>query len=262
MSAVGALVTHSGALSRRSILGIFRQPQVVFPSIFFPLFFAALNSAAFDRTTNLPGFPEVESFLQFLLPATIMQGVLFGSTSAGNEMAIDIQNGFFDRLIASPVSRTSILVGRLAGAGVLGVLQTIAFIVILWPFGADVRGGWSAVVVLCICGGLIAMGIGGFGLALALKSGSAEAVQGSFPLVFILLFMSSAFFPRQLMEGWYKAVASNNPLSWLIEALREQVITGFDAGEAVKAVLICIAVLVLSVAISGRQLRKRLAQAA
>ena len=106
------------------------------------------------------------------------------------------------------------------------------------------------------------MGIGGFGLALALKSGSAEAVQGSFPLVFILLFMSSAFFPRQLMEGWYKAVATNNPLSWLIEALRHQVIVGFDVSEAAKAIGIAIAVCVVSVAVSGRQLRRRLAQAA
>ena len=257
-----ALARHSGALSRRSILGIYRQPQVIFPSIFFPLFFAALNSAAFDRTTNRPGFPPVESFLQFLLPATIMQGVLFGSTSAGNEMAIDIQNGFFDRLIASPVSRTSILVGRLAGAGVLGVVQTIVFILILWPFGADVRGGFSAMAVLCVVGGLMGMGIGGFGLALALRSGSAEAVQGSFPLVFILLFMSSAFFPRQLMEGWYKAVASNNPLSWLIEALRHQVIIGFDVSEAAKAIAIAVGVCVLSMLLAGRQLRRRLAMAA
>jgi len=257
-----ALASHSAALSRRSILGIFRQPQVVFPSVFFPLFFAALNSAAFDRTTNLPGFPPVESFLQFLLPATIMQGVLFGSTSAGNEMAIDIQNGFFDRLLASPVSRTSILIGRLAGAGVLGVLQTILFILILWPFGADVRGGPAAMVVLCITGGLMGMGIGGFGLALALRSGSAEAVQNSFPLVFICLFMSSAFFPRQLMDGWYKAVASNNPLSWLIEALRHQVVVGFDGSEAVKAIGIALAVCVLSMTIAGRQLRRRLALAA
>jgi ABC-2 type transport system permease protein len=257
-----ALASHSAALSRRSILGLFRQPQVVFPSIFFPLFFAALNSAAFDRTTNLPGFPPVESFLQFLLPATIMQGVLFGSTSAGNEMAIDIQNGFFDRLVASPVSRTSILVGRLAGAGVLGVIQAVAFILILWPFGADVRGGWSGALVLCLTGGLLAMGIGGFGLALALRTGSAEAVQGAFPLIFISLFMSSAFFPRQLMEGWYKAVASNNPLSWMVEALRHQVIIGFDGSEAVKAIAIAAATCIISVGIAGRALRARLAQSA
>jgi ABC-2 type transport system permease protein len=257
-----ALASHSAALSRRSILGIFRQPQVIFPSMFFPLFFAALNSAAFDRTTNLPGFPPVESFLQFLLPATIMQGVLFGSTSAGNEMAVDIQNGFFDRLLASPVSRTSILIGRLAGAGALGVLQTLVFMAVLWPFSADVRGGPAAMVVLCVTGGLMAMGVGGLGLALALRSGSAEAVQNSFPLVFISLFMSSAFFPRQLMEGWYKAVASNNPLSWLIEALRHQVVVGFDAGEAATAIGIALAVCGLSMVVAGGQLRRRLAMAA
>ncbi len=65
------------ALSRRSIITTVRQPTSIIPSLIFPLFFMALSSAAFDRTTQLPGFPEVDSFMQFVIATTILQGTLF-----------------------------------------------------------------------------------------------------------------------------------------------------------------------------------------
>ena len=94
---------------------------------------AAVNAAAFNRSTTLSGFPEVDSFLDFLLPAVIMQGVLFGGVAGGNELAVDIEDGFFERLMASPVWRPSILVGRLAGSAVLGGFQAVFFTALLTP---------------------------------------------------------------------------------------------------------------------------------
>jgi ABC-2 type transport system permease protein len=250
------------ALSRRAVVGLLRQPQVVFPSLFFPLFFTALNSAAFERATNLPQFPAVDSFLDFLLPATILQGVIFGATSAGVEMATDVANGFFDRLLTSPVSRTSILVGRLAGAAVLGACQALLFVLVLLPFGASVRGGPAGLAVLVLVAMLLGIGIGGFGVAMGLRTGSAEAVQGSFPLLFVLMFTSSAFFPRELMTGWYHDVASINPVSWMVEGLRDLVIEPFAVAPALRAIVVAAGLGVLTVSLSLVQLRRRLREAA
>lgn len=258
----GHPLAQAAVLWRRSILAVLRQPQVLFPSLFFPLFFTALNSAAFDRTTRIPGFPPVDSFLDFLLPATILQGVIFGSTQAGTEMATDIQDGFFDRLLVSPVSRTSILVGRLAGAAALGATQAVFFMAVLAPFGARVAGGPVAIVVVVIVAALMAVGIGGFGLALGIRSGSPEAVQGAFPLIFVLLFTSSAFFPRELMSGWYRDLAGINPISWIIEGLRHLTTIGFDASEAATAAGVSAGLCVLTVALSHAALRRRLRVAA
>ena len=255
-------VAQSVSLSRRAIVGIFRQPQVLFPSLFFPLMFAALNAAAFVRTPNLPGFPPVDSYLDFLLPATVVQGVLLGATSAGIDMAVDLEGGFFDRLLASPVARTSVLVGRLAGAAVLGAVQALVFVLVLMPFGARVHGGVAGVALLMLVGMLLAVGIGGLGVALALRTGSSEAVQGAFPIIFVLLFTSSAFFPRQLMNGWYGWVADHNPLSFLIEGVRHVVTVGWDSSEAVKAILLGLAFCVLSISIALVALRRRLRVAA
>lgn len=253
-------VHQSLVLSRRAVFAVLRQPQVMVPSLFFPLFFAALNTAAFDRiTSQQPDFAaQFDSFLDFLLPATVLQGVLFGSTQAGTEMANDIEIGFFDRLLASPVSRTSILMGRLAGGAVLGAGQALFFTAVLALFGANVRGGLGAVLVLMLVSALLGMGIGGFGVTLGIRTGSAEAVQGAFPLIFVLMFTSSAFFPRELMTGWYHAVATYNPISWILEALRDLLSLGWSWTDAAVAVSTSAGVAVVSMVVSLNALRRRL----
>ena len=246
------------ALSRRAILTTARQPAAIVPAVVFPLMFLAMTSAAMSRTTAIPGFPEVDSFLQFAMTTTILQGALFGATAAGADMAKEIEGGFFERLIASPVARTSILVGRLAGAATLGLFQAALYLGLLMAFGVDVEGGLPAIVLICLVAAVVAAGIGGLMIAFGIRSGSSEAVQGSFPLIFILLFFSSAFFPRNLMEGWFQTVATWNPLSRLIEGLREQVITGFDLPEGLGALGVAAALLVLGVALASLALRSRL----
>jgi ABC-2 type transport system permease protein len=246
-------------LSRRSILGIARQPGAWVPPIVFPMMFAALSSAAFARSIHLPGFPKVDSFLDFMMSTAIMQGVLFGSGIGGTDMAIDIQDGFFDRLVASPVARSSILLGRLAGAATLGMVQAVVFTCVFMAFGASIKGGVPSFLGLVLVAMLMAVAIGGFSLTLALRTGSSEAVQAAFPVFFILMFLSSAFFPRQLMHGWFRSVANVNPLSWLIESLRHLVIADFSFAELGRAVAVAVCLGVVSLSLASRSLQKRLA---
>ena len=103
------------------------------------------------------------------------------------------------------------------------------------------------------------MAIGGFTAAMALKTGSSEAVQGSFPLLFIALFFSSAFFPRQTMQGAYKKIADLNPVSHLVEGVRGLVTDGLTAQHVAAALLVPTAIGVLSIALAVRTLYSRLA---
>ena len=252
-------VAQSAALMRRSIVGLLRELPVLVPSLVFPLFFAALGSSSFSRATQLPGFPHVRSFLDFALASTIVQGVMFGSVQGGSALATDIELGFFERLLASPVSRTSIIVGRLGGAAALGATQAMVFTIVLLPFGVRIEGGLGAFFVLAVAGATIAVAFGGFMTAMAISTGSAEAVQGSFPLVFVSLFLSSAFFPRQTMHGWFHAVANINPVSHLVEGCRALIIQGFTASAVARAVGIPLLIAVVSVTLSLITLRRRLA---
>lgn len=244
-------------LARRSVLNTLRQPQMWVPSVLFPLMITAINVAAMARATRLPGFPA-DSFLDFAVATVVIQGVLFGASAGGSDMAVDIQDGFFDRLVASPVSRSAIVLGRLAGAAALGAAQAIVFVSILTIFGADIEGGIPAVVAIIITAMLLAVGVGGLAVAIALKTGSAEIVQAFFPVFFISLFASSAFFPRELMSGWFKVVAGVNPLSHMIESLRHLVVVGFDVTDALRAIGIVGAMCGASLLLSLRALRSRL----
>ena len=254
-----SVVAQTVAMSRRAIMAVVRQPSIVIPSLLFPLFFVALGTASFSRAIAIPGFPEVDSLLDFALAGAIVQGILFGSTVSATALATDIENGFFDRLLATPSSRTSILVGRLAGGMAYGGFQTIVFIVILLPFGLSVKSGPIGVAAMVVGGVLVALAIGALMAALALKTGSSEAVQGAFPLLFILLFFSSTFFPRQTMQGFHQTIANVNPISFLAEGFRSLTIESLSATALAEVLVIPAAMAVVTLALSLWMLRNRLA---
>ena len=169
--------------------------------LIFPLFFAALGTSSFGRAVRLPNFPKVDNFLDFAMAGTIIQGVLFGSVTGGAALATDIEKGFFDRLLATPTSRISILVGRSGRARRCSVGFRRSSSCCPAAVRRQHQGRCRRAIVIVLCGALTGMAIGGFTAAMALKTGSSEAVQGSFPLLFIGLFFSSAFFPRQTMRA-------------------------------------------------------------
>jgi ABC-2 type transport system permease protein len=248
------------ALSRRSIVTTVRQPTSIIPSMIFPLIFLALTSSALNRSINLPGFPPVDSFLQFAISTTTIQGALFGAVAGGAAMATDIEGGFFERLVASPVARTSLLVGRLAGPAAVALAQALFFFSVATIFGLHVEGGIVGILAIASVAATVAAGVGAITVAFAIRTGSTEAVQGSFPLLFVFIFFSSAFFPRDLMTGWFHSVANINPLSHMIEGLRYQVIYGLDLQEYMRSLGIAAVILVLGVALSGMALKRRLAE--
>lgn len=252
-------VAQIRVLARRSILATLRQPPVWFPAILFPLLLAAVNASAFNRATALPGFPDVDSFLDFLLPASMIQGVMFGAVAGGSDIALDIEDGFFERLLASPIWRPSILIGRLAGGAVLGAIQAVLFITVFTIFGARVHSGARGIVTLVLLAMVMAIAIGGVTAAVGVRTGSQETVQNSFPLIFILLFLSSAFFPTELMSGWYQTMAEANPITWVIDAARQLVIAEWSWREAATALGTAGVLAVATVALAARQLRIRLA---
>lgn len=251
-------VSHAAVMARRSVVGIARQPQLWVPSLVFPLFFAAVSAAAFERTTDLPGFPDVDSFLTFLLPATVLQGVMFGATSAGTETAIDMENGFNDRLLASPVARVPLFLGRLGGITVLSLAQALVFTVVFLGFGATFAAGVAGVVTLAVVAMLFSAAVGAFSMAIALRTGSVEAVNGFFPIFFALVFLSSAFFPPELSGGWFEAVAELNPITWMIDGIRELVVVGWDTSAALTAVGVAGGLLTLLMAAALGALRASL----
>jgi ABC-2 type transport system permease protein len=259
---VRTAAVQTAALARRAVVNTLRTPQALFPSLFFPLVLMAIFTGSFGNAPGtIPGFPPVRGFLDFALAGAVLQGILIGGTTAGAAFALDIEGGFFDRLVASPVSRIAILTGRLAGGVVLAMLQTVLFVGIGVAFGARIEGGVAGIAILLLLAALLSVAVSGAGVTLALRSGSSEAVQGSFPLVFALLFFSSAFFPRETMTGWFRRVADANPISYLVEAMRDQVVLGVEARPTLIGFGVVAGLVAVAVAASYRAFLRRLAGA-
>lgn len=249
---------QSSALIVRSIANTWRQPGSWIPSIVFPLMMAAVYSAQFAEATELPGFPEVDSFLAFILPASILQGISFNAGEAGTALALDIESGFFDRLIASPVARQSILIGRMGGGAVFSGGLAASLMIVFALVGAPIEGGILSAVAIVLIAAWLSLAIGGFSVAVALRTGSSEATQTLFPLTFMMIFVSSAFFPTELMSGWYQSVAEVNPFTLIVDPTRRLAIEGFSFADLGRALLWSSVVALASLSLSYRMYLGRL----
>ena len=150
------------------------------------------------------------------------------------------------------------VLGRLAATAALGVVVATWFVVLGLAFGARVEAGVAGVLLIFVLVPLSAMAFGGLGAALALAAGRASVVQGIFPLVFVILFLSSAFFPRSLMLEPAATVALYNPLSLIAEGIRAPVIAGISVASLAQGLLGIAIVGGLGFALSALALRRRL----
>jgi ABC-2 type transport system permease protein len=249
-----------GELARRSVLRTLRQPAQVVPALIFPLFLLAVNSGGLASATNLPGFPT-DSYLTFLLAVPFMQGALFSVMNAGTDLARDVETGFLNRLALTPLRGMALLSGLLAGVAVLGLIQGVTYITVGLIAGASVAAGVPGVLVIIFFSVLLTVGFGTLGLFAALRTGSGEAVQGLFPVFFVFLFLSSMVLPRNLIQtDWYRTIATYNPVSYLIEAIRSLLITGWDGEALALGFGIAIAIAVFGMVAASMALRTRLAR--
>jgi ABC-2 type transport system permease protein len=232
------LAVQVGVLARRSVIRTLRQPAMVVPSLVFPMLLLAINSSGLDSATRLPGFPT-DSYFQFALAIPFVQGALFSANSAGTNVANDIESGFLNRLSLTPLRRVSLMMGQLAGILALGLIQAVTFVVIGVVVGSGISAGVGGALVIIALSLVISLGFGLIGAFVALRTGSGEAVQGVFPLFFAALFLSSMSLPRDLIQtDWFRTVATWNPVSYMLEAIRSLVITGWD-GEALALGFAC-----------------------
>jgi ABC-2 type transport system permease protein len=257
---VNDLLTQVGIIAGRSAKRTLRQPALIVPTLVFPLFLLAVNASGLSSATKLPGFPA-DSYLDFAVTVAFMQGALFAAITAGTELATDIQSGFLNRLQLTPLRRAAILVGQVAGATTLALLGALVYLAVGLIAGVDVKSGVGGAIVLLVYAVFIAIAFSGIGAAMGARTGSPEAVQGVFPLIFAVFFLSSMSMPRDLITvDWFRTVATWNPASYLIEGLRSLVITGWDGTALWRGLAVGVAVLILSFWAASRALATRMAR--
>jgi ABC-2 type transport system permease protein len=246
------------ALARRALSVQFRRAQLLMPTFVLPLMLLAVIASGTSAGQDLRGFPDVGSYLAFVVPGTLIQGALLAGLTSGIAFAADIEFGFFDRLLVAPVRRTSLVLGRLAGTVGLSVLQSTFFLVVTWIFGARFDGGIGAAVGAIGLAAITAVALGGMASAIAIRTGSLSLLQSIFPFVFVLLFTAPAFFPRDLLAPALHDVAAYNPLTYVVEAVRGM-LTGDDAiGDPLTGLAAAVGMAIGATGLATLALRERL----
>ncbi len=246
------------ALGRRALTVQFRKAQLLMPTFVLPLMLLAVIASGTSAATNLPQFPDVASYLTFVVPGTIIQGALLAGLTSGTALATDVEFGFFDRLLTAPVHRTSLVLGRLCGTVGLALLQTTFFLLVALLFGASYPGGPLAALAVVGLAALTAVGIGGLASALALRTGSVSLLQSIFPFVFVLLFTAPAFFPRELLTPVLEDVSRFNPLTYVVEAVRGLLAGDPSLGDPWWGLLAAAVLAVATTALATLALKERL----
>jgi ABC-2 type transport system permease protein len=219
-----------------------------------------VNASGLASATKIPGFPA-SSYLQFAITVTFMQGALFSAVTAGTELATDIESGFLNRLQLTPLRRAAILVGQTAGATALATFGSVVYLVVGLLAGVEIRSGAPGAIALLGYAVFVAVAFAAIGAALGARTGSAQAVQGAFPLIFSAFFLSSMNIPRNLIGvDWFRTVATWNPVSYLVEGMRSLVITGWDLTALARGLAIGAAILVLAFGFASRSLATRMAR--
>jgi ABC-2 type transport system permease protein len=244
-------------IAGRSISRTWRQPALVTPVILFPLILLAVNAAGLHSVTKLPGFPT-DDYINFAIVVCFVQGALFASITAGTELATDIQKGFIDRLALTPAKRWALLLGSMAGGVSVSVMGTIVYVVVGLIFGVTIESGPLGAVTLIALAIYIAIAFSGIGAWIAIATGSPQAVQGMFPLLFVLFFLSTMNLPSEFIEkSWFRTIAEINPISFLIDGMRSLILSSWDWGELLPCIAVATAILVLSFAAASSGLRRR-----
>jgi ABC-2 type transport system permease protein len=208
------------ALARRVLIVQTRRAQLLMPTFVLPLVLLAVIASGTSAGQDLRGFPDVASYLTFVVAGTVTQGTILAGLTTGIAFAADIEFGFFDRLLAAPVHRTSLVLGRLAGTLVIALVQSTFFLLVALLFGAGYRGGVLGVVATIALASITAVAMGGISAAIALRTGSLSLLQSLFPFMFVMLFTAPAFFPQTLLTPVLHDLSVYNPLTYIVEGMR------------------------------------------
>jgi ABC-2 type transport system permease protein len=223
------LLAQTITLARRSVVTTLRQPAALVPAIVFPLMFMAVTTAGADRAALIPGFPA-RSYLDFYLAGALVNGTLLGGIGAGTALAVDIEQGFVRRLLLTPMQRPAVLIGHVSGSMLVGFIQGVVILGAGIAAGARVRAGVAGALLVIALAMLVSLAFSSIGAFVAARTGSSEATQSVFPLFFVVMIFSSYFMPRSFIGvPWFRFIATYNPVTYMIEAMRSLITHGWDA---------------------------------
>jgi ABC-2 type transport system permease protein len=245
------LVGQTRLVAGRALRQVVREPTSVIPAVFVPAFFYSVNLGALERLAG-----TALDYKAFLLPMAVAFAVT--GMSRAPALVTDIQGGYFDRLCLTPVRRSALLLGLMA-ADVL-VIMVLCLPVLAVGYGVGVRFTTGLPGVLTFIGfsALWGLAFTGFPYAVALRTGNPAAVNACFVVFFPLFFLTDAVVPKALLTGWFSTIATYNPVTYLLGALRSLISGGWQLRPLLEGLAALVGLGALGMTLAAYGLRARI----
>ncbi|HMJ37562.1 MAG TPA: ABC transporter permease [Baekduia sp.] len=240
------------ALVVRALNEITRVPGAALPGVLAPTIFLIGMSGVFGEAARLPGF-DATDFRTFVVPVGLLQGAAFTGAATGVNLARDIERGWFDRLMVCPAPRTTILLGIVASAALRALLPATFLLVVAFALGTDFPGvGALALDVVLVMG--LATAVAFYSVLVALRFRTQQAAPLMQAVGFIAVLFTTAYAPKELLAGWLRAIATVNPVTFVLEGVRQGFTGGVTWGDTWPALLAVFGLLAVLGGLATRRL--------
>jgi len=214
------LLYDTQSMFTRAITKIVRNPILLFVNLFTPLLFLLLFSQLLQKLGTFLG--PMGNYLTYLTPGILVLNAVTGSFQSGMSIVNDLNSGFLQKTLLTPVNRGAILLGRLAADIMVLLLQSAIIIGVAALIGLGVATGFAGLLLVFVTIAFFGLAWSGLLLTVGLATRKAETVSavGNL-LVFPLIFISSALFPIAIMPQWARDVSNYNPLTYAANVIRD-----------------------------------------
>ncbi len=249
------LIRHSLTMTDRDLRRLLRQPWWIVVTLVQPVIWLLLFGPLFKSITEIPGF-ESDSYIEFLTPGVVIMTAFFSGGWNGMATIDDLNRGVVDRLLVSPLRRSSFFVGHILQTWVSIAIQAAIIVVLAVALGARFENGILGLLILLVSAMLLAGALNAVSNGLALLVRREETLIATLNVFMLpLTFLSSAFMQQDLIPHWMQVAARFNPLNWAVEASREAVSSDTDWVSVVTHLGLLAGLIVLCMGFAVRSVR-------
>jgi ABC-2 type transport system permease protein len=251
------VISDTWYITLRDLRARLRMPVFIFMTLFQPILWLVLFTQIFKSLGGMLG-PGGGSYLQFFAPGVLVMTVLFGSAFSGFGMLWDIDTGVLSKMLATPVTRISVIAGRVIATVVVLLIQALIIIILALIMGVHFETGAPGVLFAFLLLALLGLGFAAFSNGLALLLKRQETVMAVTNLMTMpLMFLSSLMMPAALLPGWLNAVRQVNPIDYAVVGARDLISNGYVWHDLWLSSVVLIAVAVAGVLFGTLMFRAR-----
>lgn len=257
------VVSETWELYKRALKKLFRRPIVLYFSLIQPVIWLLLFGQMFNRMISMPGAGAAfgtSNYMAFFTPGVIMMTTLFGAGQTGLGLIQDMDSGFLDKLLTTPINRLAIIAGKMGGDLTRMVVQTLLILALALVAGVHFKTGLLGIFFIVLISGLFGLSLAGINAIIALQTRNTEAtfLIGNF-VNLPLMFTSTAMMPKAMLPDWMQTVAALNPVTYGIEGMRGLITTGLDPNKVFTSILVLGTIAAISIFIATMMFRRRVA---